>query len=125
VGAAASLCGPMMTHQRIRKSVGSLGSEELLRTSHLMVRCGPLYHRVPSFVSLPLCLNFEHFMIYVLCCKTRIHVMTHILDHVSDVLCVNTSVLATRKDPGWDWPSLLKGGTSQKQCLILGCIVRC
>jgi hypothetical protein len=100
VGAAASLCGPVVTHQRIGKSAGSLSSEELSRTSHLRSRCGPLYRRVPSFVLLPLCLNFEHFMICVLCCKTRIHVITHILGHVCNVLCINTSVLATHKDPG-------------------------
>jgi hypothetical protein len=29
------------------------------------------------------------------------------------VLCVNASVLATHKDPGLDYPSLLKGGMSQ------------
>jgi hypothetical protein len=31
-------------------------------------------------------------------CKTRIHVITHILGHVCDVLCVNASVLATHND---------------------------
>jgi hypothetical protein len=65
----------------------------------LRARCVPLYHRVSSFVSLPPCLNFEHFMICVLCCNTRIHVIIHILGHVCDVLCVNALVLATRKDP--------------------------
>jgi hypothetical protein len=59
-----------------------------------------LYHRVPSFVSLPLCLNFKHFMIYVFWCNTRIHVIIHISGHVWDVLYINASVLATRKDPG-------------------------
>jgi hypothetical protein len=43
-----------------------LNSEELSRTLHLRTRCGPLYCRVPSFVSFSLCLNFKHFMIYVL-----------------------------------------------------------
>jgi hypothetical protein len=100
VGVAASLCGPVATHRRIEKSPGSLSSEELSRTSHLRARCGPLYRRVPSFVSLPLYLNFEHFMICVCCCKIRIHVITHISGHVSDVLCVNALVLATYKDPG-------------------------
>jgi hypothetical protein len=66
MGTVASLCGPMVTHRRIGKSGGSLSSEELLRTSHLRARCWPLYHRVLSFVSLPLCLNFKHFMICVL-----------------------------------------------------------
>jgi hypothetical protein len=86
--------------RRIGRSAGSLSSEEMLRTSHLRARCGPLYHRVPSFVSLPLCLNFEHFMICVLYCKTRIHVITRILGHVCDALCINASVLVTRKDSG-------------------------
>jgi hypothetical protein len=36
----------------------------------------------------------------VLQCKTRIHVITHISGYVYDVLCINASVLATRKDPG-------------------------
>jgi hypothetical protein len=36
----------------------------------------------------------------VCCCKIRIHVITHISGHVSDVLCVNALVLATYKDPG-------------------------
>jgi hypothetical protein len=100
VGAAASLCGPMATHRRTEKSAGSLSSEELSRTSHLRARCGPLYSHVPSFVSLLPCLNFEHFMICVLCCNIGIHVITHILGHVCDVLYVNASVLANRKDPG-------------------------
>jgi hypothetical protein len=100
VGAVISLCGPMATHRRIGKSAGSLSSEELSRTSHLRARCGPLYHRVPSFVSLPLCLKFEHFRIYVLRCNTRIQVITRILGHVCDVLCDNVSVLATHKDSG-------------------------
>jgi hypothetical protein len=102
MSATASLCGPMVTHWRIGKSAGSLSSKELSRTSHLRARCGPLYHLVPSFVSLPPCLNFKHFMICVSCCKTRIHVITHISGHVCDVLCVNASVLATRKDPNYD-----------------------
>jgi hypothetical protein len=55
---------------------------------------------VPSFVSLPLCLNFKHFMICVLCCKTRIHVIIHISGHVCDVLCGNALVLTTHKDSG-------------------------
>jgi hypothetical protein len=55
---------------------------------------------VPSFVSLPLCLKFEHFRIYVLRCNTRIQVITRILGHVCDVLCDNVSVLATHKDSG-------------------------
>jgi hypothetical protein len=38
-----SLCGPMTTRRRIGKSAGSLSSEEMSRTSHLMARCGPLY----------------------------------------------------------------------------------
>jgi hypothetical protein len=100
VGATTHLCGPMVTHWRIGNSAGSLSSEELARTSHLRARCGPLYRSVPSFVSLPPCLNFEHVMICVLCSNTRIHVITHILGHVCDVLCVNVLVLATRKDPG-------------------------
>jgi hypothetical protein len=82
------------------KSTGSLSSEELSGTSHLSARCGPLYRRVLSFVLLSLCLNFKHFRICVLCCNARIHVITHILGHVCDVLCVNASVLTTRKDPG-------------------------
>jgi hypothetical protein len=90
----------MATHRRIGKSAGSLSFEDLSRTSHLRARCRPLYRRVPSFVSLLLCLNFEHFMICVLCCKIRIHVITHISVHVCVVLCVNASVLTTRKDPG-------------------------
>jgi hypothetical protein len=94
----ASLCGPMTTRRRIGKSAGSLSSE-LSRTSHLRVQCGPLYRRVSSFVSLPLCFNFEHFRICVLSCKTRIDVITHVLGHVCDVLSVNASVLTTRKDP--------------------------
>jgi hypothetical protein len=32
--------------------------------------------------------------------NTRIHVITHILGHVYDVLCVNASVLTTRMNPG-------------------------
>jgi hypothetical protein len=90
----------MATHRRTGKLAGSLSFEELLRTLHLRARCGPLYHRVSSFVSLLPCLNFKHFMICVLCCNTRIHVTTHISGHVYDVLYVNASVLATRKDPG-------------------------
>jgi hypothetical protein len=39
-------------------------------------------------------------MICALCCNTRIHVINHILGYVCDVLGVNASVLATRKDPG-------------------------
>jgi hypothetical protein len=66
VGVAASLCGPMATHWRIGKSAGSLSSEELYKTAHLRARCGSLYRRVASFVSFPLCLNFEYFMICVL-----------------------------------------------------------
>jgi hypothetical protein len=102
VGAAASLCGPMATHQRTGKSVGSLSSEELSRTSHLWARCGPLYHRVPSFESCPSGLNFEHFMICVLYCNARIHVITHISGYVCDVLYVNASVLAICNDPSYD-----------------------
>jgi hypothetical protein len=102
VGAAASLCGPVVTHRRIGKSAGSISSDELPRISHLRARCGPLYRRVPSFVSLPLCLNFKHFMISMLCCNTRIHVINHILAHVCDILYVNASVLTTRKDTGYD-----------------------
>jgi hypothetical protein len=41
-------------------------AEELSRASYLRARCGSLYHRVLSFVSLPLCLDFEHFMICIL-----------------------------------------------------------
>jgi hypothetical protein len=99
-GAMASSCGPVGTHRRTGKSAGGLSSEELSRTLHLRARCRPLYHRVPSFVSLPLCLNFEHFMICVLLCNTRIHVIIYISCHVCDVLCINASVLVTRKDPG-------------------------
>jgi hypothetical protein len=62
----ACLCGPVATHRRTGKSAGGPSSKELSRTSHLRALCGPLYHRVPSFISLPLCLNFEHFMICVL-----------------------------------------------------------
>jgi hypothetical protein len=39
-------------------------------------------------------------MICVLCCNRRIHVITRILGHVYDILCINASVLTTRKDPG-------------------------
>jgi hypothetical protein len=66
VGTVASSCGLVVTHQRTGKSAGGPSSEELSRTSHLRARCGPLYHRVSSLVSLPLCLNVEHFMICVL-----------------------------------------------------------
>jgi hypothetical protein len=45
-------------------------------------------------------LKFEHFIIYVLCCNPRTRVITHISGHVCDVLCINASVLATRKDLG-------------------------
>jgi hypothetical protein len=62
----ASLYDPVVTHRRTGKSAGGPSSEELSRTSHLRAQCGPLYRRVASFVSLPLCLNFEHFMICVL-----------------------------------------------------------
>jgi hypothetical protein len=65
----ASSCGPMATHRRIGKSAGGMSSEELSRTSHLRALWGLLYQRVSSFVSLTLCLNFEHFMIYVLGCN--------------------------------------------------------
>jgi hypothetical protein len=65
-GAVVSSCDPVVTQRRARKSVEGSSSEELSRTSHLRARCSPLYRRVPSFVSLPLCLNFEHFMIHVL-----------------------------------------------------------
>jgi hypothetical protein len=41
-------------------------------------------------------------MICVLWCNIRIHVITHILGHVGIVLCVNSLVLATRKDHGQD-----------------------
>jgi hypothetical protein len=99
-GTVASSCGSVATHRRTKKSAGGPSSEELSRTPHLRARCGPLYHRVSSFVSLPLCLNFEHFMICVLRGNTRIRVIIHILGHVCDVLCVNASVLTTRKDPG-------------------------
>jgi hypothetical protein len=37
-------------------------------------------------------------MICVLCCNTRIHVITHISGQVCDVLCINASVLTNRKD---------------------------
>jgi hypothetical protein len=65
-GVVTSSCGPVATHRRTGKSAGVLSSEELSMTLHLRARCGPLYHRVSSFVSLPLCLNFEHFMICIL-----------------------------------------------------------
>jgi hypothetical protein len=100
VGVVASLCGPAATHQRTEKSAGGLSSEELSRTVHFRAQCGPLYHRVSSFVSLPLCLNFKHFRICVLWCNIRIHIITHISGHICGVFCVNASVLATRKDPG-------------------------
>jgi hypothetical protein len=99
IGAATSLCGPMVTHQRTGKSAESLSSKELLRTSHLRARCGPLYSQVSSFELHPPSLNFKHVMICVLCCNARIHVITRISSHVCDVLCVNASVLATCKDP--------------------------
>jgi hypothetical protein len=44
--------------------------------------------------------NFEHFMICVLWCNTIIHVITHILGHVCDILCVNSSMLITHNDAG-------------------------
>jgi hypothetical protein len=43
-------------------------------------------------------LLWEHFICLILIC---------------DVLCIITSVMAPHNDPGKDWPSLLKGGTSQ------------
>jgi hypothetical protein len=64
--AMANLCGPVVTRLRTEKSAGSPRFEELSRTSHLRARCGLLYRQVLSFISLSLCLNFEHFMIYVL-----------------------------------------------------------
>jgi hypothetical protein len=39
----ASLFDPMVTYRKTGKSTGSLGFEELLRTSHHRVQCGPLY----------------------------------------------------------------------------------
>jgi hypothetical protein len=63
---------------------------------------GPCSIECQSFVSLPLCLNIKHFIIYVLWYNSRTHVITHILGHVCDVLCVNGSVLTTRKDPSYD-----------------------
>jgi hypothetical protein len=48
-GAVASSCGPVATRLRTEKSVGSSSSEEMLRTSHLRARCGPMYRRVPVF----------------------------------------------------------------------------
>jgi hypothetical protein len=59
VSVVASLCSPVVTHRRTRKSDGGPSSEEMSRTSHLRARCGPFYRRVPSFVSLPLCLNLK------------------------------------------------------------------
>jgi hypothetical protein len=41
-------------------------------------------------------------MICVLYCKTRIRIITRILGHVCDVLCINASVLETRQDPSYD-----------------------
>jgi hypothetical protein len=40
--------------------------------------------------------KFEHFIIYVFLCKSRIHVITLYSGHVCVVLCVNASVLAPR-----------------------------
>jgi hypothetical protein len=100
--AVTSSCGPVATHRRTGKSGRGPSSEERSKTSHLMARCKPLYRQVLFFVSFSLCLNFKHFIIYVLSCDIKIHVITHILSHVYDVLCINVSVLATHKDPGYD-----------------------
>jgi hypothetical protein len=50
--------------------------------------------------SLPLCFKLEHFIIYVFPLYLRIHVITLYSGHVCVVLCINTSVLAPRMDPG-------------------------
>jgi hypothetical protein len=93
--------GSAVTHLRTGKSAENSSFEELMRTPHHRARCGPWYCRVLVFVSLRLrVLIFEHFIIYVLWCNSRTHVITHISGHVCDVLCVNASVLATHKDRG-------------------------
>jgi hypothetical protein len=90
-GCCGRFVWPSGDHQRTGKLAGGPSSEEPSRTSHLRSRCGPLYHQVPSFLSLPLCLKFKHFMIYVI---------IYILGHVCDVLCINASMLAAHKEPG-------------------------
>jgi hypothetical protein len=41
-GAVASSCGPVVTHQRTRKSARDPNSEELSGTPHLRTPCGSL-----------------------------------------------------------------------------------
>jgi hypothetical protein len=51
-----NLCGPVATHLKTGKSIGSLSCEELSRTSHHRARCRPLYPLSASVCSsLPLC----------------------------------------------------------------------
>jgi hypothetical protein len=54
-------------------------------------------------------------MICVLCCKIRIHVITCISGHVCDVLCVNASILITRKDLGWTNHPCLRVGRNNPE----------
>jgi hypothetical protein len=44
--------------------------------------------------------NIEHFIIYVLLCNLRTHIITLYSGHVCDVLWVIASVMATRDSPG-------------------------
>jgi hypothetical protein len=50
-----NLCGPVVTRLRTEKSAGSPSFEELSRTSHHRVRCGPLYRRVLVFYNASAC----------------------------------------------------------------------
>jgi hypothetical protein len=51
-------------------------------------------------VSLPLCFKTSKTLLSMyLFCNSRTHLISIYSGHVCDVLCVNTSMLATRKDP--------------------------
>jgi hypothetical protein len=65
-GAVTGSCGPVATHLRAGESAGGLSSEELSRTLHLRAQCETLYRRVPSFVSLPLCLGVVCFQLFII-----------------------------------------------------------
>jgi hypothetical protein len=62
---------------------------------------GPCIVECQSFVSLPLCFETSNTALSMyLFCKSRTHVITLYSGDLYDILCVNGSVLATRKDPG-------------------------
>jgi hypothetical protein len=64
---AANLCGPAR----------SPSFKELQRTSHHRARCMPLYRRVLVFcIASALFWNIKHFIIYVVICNSRTHVIT-------------------------------------------------